>query len=78
MKFASLLLLSARHLHLTEGSSKSVFHTAPSQCQKETRTEMLRRFFVQIQVQGVCAFSAARNSNFSSSRMKCQWKGNIG
>ena len=30
---------------------KSVFHTAPSQCQKETRTEMLRRFFVQIQVQ---------------------------
>ena len=63
-------------LHLTEGSSKSVFHTAPSQCQKETRTEMLRRFFVQIQVQGACVFPTARNINFSSSSRKGQWQGN--
>ena len=51
MKFASLLHLSEWHLHQTEDSSKSVFHTAPSQCQKETPTEMFRWFFVQIQVQ---------------------------
>ena len=54
-------------LHPTEDSSKSVFHTAPSQCQRETRTVMFRRFYVQIHVQGACAFSTARNSNFSSS-----------
>ena len=46
---------------------KSVFHTASSECQKETRTVMFRRLFVQIQVQGACAFSTARNRNFSSS-----------